>query len=117
MIKDFRDIKVWQRAHSLTLKIYSITKSFPKDELYGLTSQIRRASSSVPANLVEGFSRKTKKDSLHFYNIADTSLAELRYHILLSFDLGYINSDKFNKINTDIYEIGKMINGWIRSQS
>ena len=73
----------------------------------------RRSSSSVSANLVEGFSRKSKKESLHFYNIADASLSELRYHILLSFDLGYINMDIFNNIENDILEIGRMLNGWI----
>ena len=83
-IYDFREIVVWQKAHILTLEIYKITKNFPKDELYALTSQMRRAASSVPANFVEGFNRKGVNDERRFYNIAQASLAELQYFIILN---------------------------------
>ncbi|MDP4011340.1 MAG: four helix bundle protein [Candidatus Roizmanbacteria bacterium] len=116
MIRDFRDIKVWQKSHNLTLQIYKITKQFPKEEIYSLTSQMRRAASSVTANIVEGFSRRSQKDQLHFYNISDASLAELRYHVLLSFDLGYIDKEHFQNLQSVINEVGKMLNGWIQSQ-
>ena len=81
-IYDFREVKVWQKAHILTLEIYKVTRSFPKDELYALTSQMRRAASSVSANFVEGFNRNGKNDERRFYNIAQASLAELQYFIV-----------------------------------
>lgn len=116
MIRNFRDIIVWQKAHALTLEIYKITKYFPKDEMYALTSQMRRASISVAANIVEGFTRKGRKDSIHFYNISDASLAELRYYNLLCYDLRYINEDQYELLETIILEVGKVLNGWSRSQ-
>ncbi len=115
-IYDFREVKVWQKAHILTLEIYKITRSFPKDELYALTSQMRRAASSVPANFVEGFNRKGINDERRFYNIAHASLAELRYYNLLCYDLRYINEDQYELLETIILEVGKVLNGWSRSQ-
>ena len=82
----------------MVLEIYKITKDFPKDELFVLVSQIRRAAISVPANIVEGYRRKSLKESINFYSIANASLEELRYHILLSKDLEYIKADKYQKI-------------------
>ena len=78
-IKSFKDLKVWEKSHSLVLKIYKITGSFPCEEKYGLTSQIRRSVSSIPTNIVEGYKRKTTKDYLHFLNISETSLEETKY--------------------------------------
>ena len=90
MIKTFRDLKVWQKAHCLVIIIYEITKSFPAEERYVLVSQIRRSAASISTNIVEGFKRRTNRDYAHFINIADTSLEETKYQIILAGDLGYI---------------------------
>ena len=114
-IFDFKEVYVWQKAHQLVLAIYSITKKYPKDELYSLTSQMRRAAISVPANFVEGFQRKGVKDEKHFYNIAQGSLAELQYFILLSKDLGYIEEIHHNKLHDLSIEVSKLLYSWIES--
>jgi four helix bundle protein len=88
--KNFGDLIVWQKAHSLVLDIYRITKKFPKEEMFGLTSQLRRAIISVPANIAEGFARTGARDKLRFYTIAAGSLNEVSYYILLDKDLKYI---------------------------
>lgn len=89
-IKSFRDLQVWRKAHELVIFVYKITANFPKEEIYSLVSQMRRAAVSVASNIVEGFKRRSAKDSLNFYNMADASLEELKYQILLSCDLKYI---------------------------
>lgn len=116
MIKNFRDIIVWQKAHTLALEVYKVTRNFPKDEMYALTSQMRRASVSVAANIVEGFTRNGRKDSIHFYNISDASLAELRYYCLLCYDLKYVNENQYKLIDNSVLEVGKILNSWIKSQ-
>ena len=98
MIKTFRDLNVWQKAHNLVLNIYKITKSFPMEERYGLVDQLRRSAASIPTNIVEGFKRKSKKDYAHFINVADASLEETKYHIILAKDLGYIKEKDFKDI-------------------
>lgn len=110
-MKSFRDLKVWEKAHGLVLKIYKTTKLFPSEEKFGLISQLRRSASSIPANIVEGFKRKSDRDYAHFLNLADASLEETKYHILLSKDLAYINDDEFCSLNGVCDEIGKMLNG------
>jgi four helix bundle protein len=94
-MKDFRDIKVWQKAHDLTLEIYKATRSFPKDELYTLVSQIRRASVSIPANVAEGCGRGTDSELRQFLQIAMGSASELEYHLVLARDLGYLEATLF----------------------
>jgi len=89
-IRDFSDLHVWQSAHQMVMETYSLTARFPKEELYGLTSQMRRAAVSVPANIAEGFARLGKNEKLNFYNIAQGSLAELSYFLILARDLRYI---------------------------
>jgi four helix bundle protein len=116
LIKTFREIIAWQKAHELTLGIYEITETFPKSEIFGLTSQIRRSSVSIPANIAEGFKRKTKNDSLHFYNIAEGSLEELKYELLLSRDLKYINEQRYGELSSLADEVGKLIHGWMKIQ-
>jgi four helix bundle protein len=92
-IQNFTDLRVWQAAHQLALSIYKLTdRYFPKSELYGLTSQIRRAAVSVPANIAEGFKKRGKPDKARFYNIAQGSLAEVEYYLLLAKDLGYADT-------------------------
>lgn len=106
MSSSFKDLIVWQKAHDFVLEVYRLTKDYPKDELFGLTSQLRRAAVSIPANIAEGFTRKGEKDKLRFYNIAQCSLEECRYYLILSRDLGYnINTE----IEEQLEEISKML--------
>ena len=115
-IKTFQDLLVWKKAHVLVLNIYKITNNYPKHELFGLISQMRRSAVSVTANIVEGFRKNSLKDSINFYNISDGSLEELKYHLLLSKDLNYINQKEFQNIMELCNEVGKMLTGWIQSQ-
>jgi len=110
-MKTFRDLKVWGKGHSLVLEIYKVTRYFPQDEKFGLSAQIRRSSVSIPTNIVEGFKRKSDKDFAHFLNIADASLEETKYHLILASDLGYITRDIFTELEGMCDEVGKMLNG------
>ena len=110
-MKTFRDLKVWQKAHTLVLKIYEITKIFPREERFGLISQLRRSAISIPTNIVEGFKRKGNRDYAHFLNLADASLEETKYHILLSRDLKFVNNEEIKEINDMCDEVGRMLNG------
>jgi len=114
-MSDYRQLKVWERAHTLTLKIYKITDDFPKSELYGLVSQIRRASSSIPINIAEGCGSLHKKEFVRYLSIARSSINELDYELLLSKDLNYINGDTYNELLLEIKSIQKMINGLMKS--
>ncbi|MBC8198742.1 MAG: four helix bundle protein [Desulfobacterales bacterium] len=87
--KTFQDLIVWDKAHQFVLSVYRLSNNFPKNEMYGLTSQIRRAAISIPANIAEGFKKKTKPDKARFLNIAQASLEECRYYLILIKDLGY----------------------------
>ena len=110
-MKTFRDLKVWQKAHNLVLEIYRITKKFPSEEKFGLVSQLRRSAVSVATNIVEGFKRKSDRDYAHFLNLADASLEETKYHVLLSKDLKYLSSEDFESLNKICDETGKMLYG------
>ena len=112
-IKTFRDLEVWKISHKFTLEIYKISSTFPKEELYGLTSQIRRSSVSIAANIAEGFSRKSNLDKIHFYNISQSSLHEVKYYLILLQDLGYIKSNFSLWHSTE--HIGKMLYRLIES--
>ena len=116
-IKTFKDIKVWEKSHKLVLLVYRLTKVFPKEEIYGLTSQIRRAAVSIPANIAEGFKRNSVHDSLRFYNMSAASLEELKYHLFLSRDLCYIPQQEYVEVENLSEEVSKMLSGWIESQS
>jgi len=111
--KKFQDLVVWQKSHQLVLQIYRLTQRFPEAERFGLISQMRRASVSIPANIAEGFTKMGKKDKAHYYNIAQGSLEELKYYFILSEDIGYCESNKELRDLAD--EIGKMLNGLINS--
>ena len=111
-ITTFKDLKVWQKAHQLTLLIYRTTSDFPPEEKFGLVSQMRRAAVSVSSNIVEGFRRSTTKDNIHFYNIADSSLEELKYQSLLSFDLNFLEKNAYNQIISLGEEVSKMLHKW-----
>ena len=108
-VKTFKDLIVWQKAHKLTLRIYKATKIFPKEEKFGIVSQIRRSSSAIPTNIVEGFKRRTTRDYLHFINIADASLEETKYLLLLAHDLGYLKDKEYKELLCDYEEISRMI--------
>lgn len=112
-IKDFRELGVWRKAHLLVLKVYEITKDFPNEERFGLIQQMRRASISVPANIAEGFKKRSKKDKVNFYNIAQGSLEELRYYLILSNDLGYLKN--LGNLDEHAEEIARMLNGLIKA--
>ena len=92
--KNFRELIVWQKAHESVLKVYTLTTKFPKQETYGLTQQLRRASVSVPANIAEGYRRRGNADKVRFMNIAEASLEEARYYLILAKDLGYADTDE-----------------------
>ena len=108
-MRDFHKLGIWQRSHQLTLDVYKVSKSFPKDELFGLTSQIRRAASSIPTNIAEGCGRASNKDYAHFLQIAIGSASEVEYELLLAHDLEYINEEAFNTLTSETIAIRKMI--------
>ena len=108
-VKSFKDLIVWVKSHELTLEIYKVTKKFPADEKYGIVSQMRRAAYSIPANIIEGHSRKHKNEFLQFLSIAKGSLEELKYFIILAADLDYISADEQNKIEGLTTEISKIL--------
>jgi four helix bundle protein len=109
MQNNFENLRVWQKSHQTVLKVYKITKNFPREELFRLTNQTCRSISSVASNIVEGNSRKSRNEFLHFLNIARSSLEETKYHLLLAKDLGYIKETTYNEVVQDCNEIGKMI--------
>ena len=109
----FEDLEVWKKAHQLVLNVYQLTKEFPPEEKFGLVSQMRRAAVSIPANIAEGFKKRTLKDKTSFYNIAQGSLEELRYYKILSKDLEYLQDNQ--KLINQVEEIGKMLYGLVKS--
>ena len=112
-MKNFKDLFVWQKSHALTLYLYEIIDKFPKEELYGISSQLRRAIVSVPTNLAEGCGRGSDKDFKRFVQIALGSASETEYLLLLCKDLGYMSIENFNKCTNDIQEIKKMLTSLI----
>jgi len=113
MKNNFENLKIWERSHSLVLNVYKLTRLFPKSELYGLTSQLRRVAASVPANIVEGYSRKSKKEFLQFLYQARVSLDETIYFLILSKDLGYITESDLNRLKQKYSVLMKMLNSFI----
>jgi len=109
-VQHFRNLKVWERSHQLVLEVYRLTSSFPKDERYGLTSQLRRSSASVPTNIAEGSKRIGQQDFIRFLNIAEASLSETEYLVMLSSDLGYFPSAKTEGLLKEISELARMLN-------
>jgi four helix bundle protein len=107
--KTFEDLKVWQKAHQLVIKIYRLSKGFPRDEMFGLISQLRRAAVSVPANVAEGFKRVAVPDKLRFFNIAQASLEEVRYYLILVHDLKYGDT---LKLRIDLAEVSRMLEAY-----
>jgi len=110
--KSFRDLIVWQKAHQLVLAVYRYSDNFPGKEMYCLIPQLRRAAISVPANIAEGFKKKSKPDKVRYMNISQGSLEEVRYYLILAADLGYGNSDK---LSDDLDIVSKMLEGYMSS--
>lgn len=108
-MQNYRDLKVWERAHELTLAIYEITKAYPKEEIYGLVSQLRRASSSIPANIAEGCGKKSKAEFVNFLHISLGSANEVEYFLILSKDIGYIGQVHFEELFKLINEVKAML--------
>ena len=108
-MKDFRELKVWGKAHELTLKCYRVTESFPRHELFGLASQIRRCASSIPANIAEGCGRLGNMELHRFLQISCGSASELEYHLLLAKDLGYISQKEHELIHKQLLERKRML--------
>lgn len=113
VMQDFRNLIVWQRAHQLTLKVYAISKSFPTNEQFGLTSQLRRAGSSIPTNLAEGCGKLTDLDFRRYASIAFGSSNELEYLLLLSVDLKYISQKDYSILDVECKEIKRMLSSLI----
>ena len=113
-MKDFRNLSVWHKSHKLTLKIYELTRTFPKEELFGLTSQLRRAASSVSANIAEGCGRETDGDFQRFLQIAFGSISEVDYHLLLARDLKLIDASAYDSLYESVLEIRRMLSTLIR---
>jgi len=108
-MKDFRDLRVWEESHKLTLEIYRITTDFPKYELYGLTSQIRRCSASIGANIAEGCGKRGNNEFQRYLQIASGSASELDYHLLLSRDLGFLQESQYWNLEKSLTKLRKMI--------
>ena len=108
-MSDFRELKVWQKAHQLTLDVYRTTAQFPKHEIYGLVSQMRRCSVSVGSNIAEGKGRKGDVEFSRFIQIASGSLTELEYRLLLSKDLKYLPESDYRKLNQKLAEVNRML--------
>ena len=108
-MQHFTELRVWQRSHTLVLNLYRLTSRFPADERFGLTSQLRRAVASVPTNIAEGAKRQGKQDYARFLNIAQGSLAETEYLVMLSRDLGYLPPEKAKEPLSEIPEIAGML--------
>jgi len=113
-MKSFRDLQIWQRGLDLSILIYGHTVNFPKDEQFGLTSQLRRASTSVPLNIAEGWGRGSNKSFANFLKIARGSLFEVETILEICFRLNYINNETINTLRNEIEQIGKMINSFIK---
>ena len=113
-MKDFRKLKVWKKAHHLTREVYTVTATFPKEELYGLTSQIRRSSASIPANIAEGCGRNGEAELARFLHIAMGSASELEYHLLLAHDLNLMETPTYGQSNSDLIEVKQMLSSFIQ---
>ncbi|MFO1488849.1 MAG: four helix bundle protein [Verrucomicrobiota bacterium] len=107
--KSFEQLTIWQKAHQFTLDVYRFSEIFPRTEIYGLTSQLRRAAVSIPANIAEGFKKRGRADKVRFYNIAQGSLEEARYYMILAKDLNYGDS---SQLQSQVVEISKLLEAY-----
>ena len=114
-MRNFKDIKAWQKAHSLALKTYEVTAGFPKAEMFGLTTQMRRSAASIGANIAEGCGRKSKNELGRFMLIAMGSASELEYHLLLAHDLGLLMQEDYLGLESQVTEVKRMLTAYIQS--
>ena len=114
-VKTFKDLKVWQKAYDLVLEIYKATKSFPSEEKYGITSQIRRAAVAIPSNIAEGYGRRYLKQYIQFLYIAYSSGAELETQLMLAKDLNYMKGENFKGLIEKYYEVERMLMALIKA--
>lgn len=114
-MQDYRKLDVWKKAHGLTLAVYKVTRAFPNDELYGRTNQLRRCSSSIPSNIVEGCGRSSNAELAKFLHYALGSANELEYQLFLSRDLGFVSTDAHAPLASDVLEVKQMLSGLIAS--
>ena len=114
MTNSFENIIAWQKAHEFVVFVYRVTENYPKTESFGLVSQFRRAAVSIPANIAEGYKKMGKADKLRFMNIAQGSLEECRYYIILSKDLGYIEEKTAEEMTYDIYQASRFLNAYCK---
>lgn len=112
-IKDFKDLNAWQESHKLVVLIYKITRQFPKEEIFGLTSQMRRAAVSITSNIAEGFGRQGYKGKIQFYYLAQGSLIELKNQIIIAKDIGYLNNENFGELTRQSDLAHKILQGLI----
>ncbi len=113
-IKSFTDLNAWKEGHKLVLAVYEITKTFPREEIFGLVSQMRRCAVSITSNIAEGFSRQSYKEKIQFYSIAQGSTTELQNQLLIAKDVNYITKEKFQEIAKQSVIVHKIINGLIK---
>jgi four helix bundle protein len=113
-LRNFRELKVWEKGHRLTLAVYKSTAKFPQDELYGLTSQIRRSCSSIPANIAEGCGRNGDTELARFLGIAMGSASELEYHLLLAHDLNLLETTEYRELTREVTEVKRMLTSFIQ---
>jgi len=113
-MRDFRELKVWRKGHELTLDVYRVTREFPKEETYGLTSQIRRAAASVGANIAEGSGKNSRSDFARYLQIAIGSASELEYHLLLVKDLCYVDAERHADLESKVIEVKRMLTGFVK---
>jgi four helix bundle protein len=113
-MKNFRDLLVWEKAHLLTLNSYRLTNAFPRQELFGLTSQIRRAAASIAANIAEGCGKRGNGEFQRFLNIASGSASELEYHFLLAHDLQLLDQEAYTHLNASVVEVKRMLSALAR---
>ncbi len=116
-MRSFKDLKVWLKGHELTPSVYRATKLFPRDEMYGLTSQLRRAAASIPANIAEGCVRGSGPDFRRFLLVALESASEVEYHILLSHELGYLDKNQYESLSGNATELKRMLTSFIQKLS
>ena len=113
-MRDFRELKVWEKAHRLTLQVYRMTKNFSFDEGFGLTVQLRRAAASVPTNIAEGCGRDSERELARFMSIAAGSASEVEYQLLLACDLNYIQDETYRELNQQVNEVKRILNSFIQ---
>ena len=114
-MKNYKELIVWKRAHEMTLDIYSATRLFPKEELYGLTSQLRRSAGSIGANIAEGSGRRSTNEICRFLQIARGSASEAEYHLLLARDLNLLSEERFRRLSHQADEVQRMLTSLIQS--